>query len=506
MTYELYKPLRNHLRQYSLLESLGVVRAYVQHLQFDQAFPSDIEVDATFLRASDVEKRVYGVHEWELELLAKELILNAPDIGKKDLRSWKEFSTSINKIKSLENNIGAYSAYRTLFQKNVLLELYRIAHRQFPWQQKPDASAIIRYFKIFSHPEVEPIVIQKLGLNACQLYTLGLLFVGFFLDKFGLEYPVKVEVPGFTPEHVDLFIRHFATNLVNLREKIAQQQSYDQDFAYVMNALIVTPLVWVTLRGKKTLIAPIPTYLLRRFTEGIYYEICNAESFAAAFGKSVQQYVGEVVAAATQNMPMQVLPEQAYRVGKEEKNSVDWILSDNTGSIFIECKAKKIRFAAKIALADTAILDEDLAKMAGFIVQAYKTLADANAGLYEHWKPTGQPVYPMVVTLEEWFAFGDRIMQAIDQRVKIGMESANLSLDMLDANPYSICSVKDLERAVQVMAQTGIERFMKQKNDGEHRLWSYNPMMYRYFREELKKCRDLFPDAANAIHPNFSDT
>jgi hypothetical protein len=107
MTYELYKPLRNHLRQYSLLESLGVVRAYVQHLQFDQAFPSDIEVDATFLRASDVEKRVYGVHEWELELLAKELILNAPDIGKKDLRSWKEFSTSINKIKSLLRIISA---------------------------------------------------------------------------------------------------------------------------------------------------------------------------------------------------------------------------------------------------------------------------------------------------------------------------------------------------------------------------------------------------------------
>jgi len=42
--------------------------------------------------------------------------------------------------------------------------------------------------------------------------------------------------------------------------------------------------------------------------------------------------------------------------------------------LFIECKTKKLRYGAKIGL------DEDLEKMAGFIVQIYKTLTDALNG------------------------------------------------------------------------------------------------------------------------------
>ena len=128
--YDLYKPLRNHLRQFPLLESLGVVRAYVQHLQFKVPFPANIEVEQEFLRARHRhEKKVY---EWELDILAREIVLNSPEHAEKTLRSWHEFAEAINKIKELENSITG--AYPELHQKNILIELYRIGHRQFPWQ------------------------------------------------------------------------------------------------------------------------------------------------------------------------------------------------------------------------------------------------------------------------------------------------------------------------------------------------------------------------------------
>jgi hypothetical protein len=73
--FELYKPLRNHLRKVTLIESLGVIRAYMQHLQFKVGFPSDIDVPAWFLQArSNVEKKVY---EWELDVLSRELLIHA---------------------------------------------------------------------------------------------------------------------------------------------------------------------------------------------------------------------------------------------------------------------------------------------------------------------------------------------------------------------------------------------------------------------------------------------
>jgi len=73
--FELYKPLRNHLRNLALIESLGAIRAYVQHLQFRTRFPSDIEVPDWFLQAgSNVEKKVF---EWELDVLTRELLIHA---------------------------------------------------------------------------------------------------------------------------------------------------------------------------------------------------------------------------------------------------------------------------------------------------------------------------------------------------------------------------------------------------------------------------------------------
>lgn len=52
-------------------------------------------------------------------------------------------------------------------------------------------------------------------------------------------------------------------------------------------------------------------------------------------------------------------------------------MSDESATLFIECKTKKIRYEAKSSIASTTVLDEELEKMADFVVQSYKTLLDA---------------------------------------------------------------------------------------------------------------------------------
>jgi hypothetical protein len=83
-----------------------------------------------------------------------------------------------------------------------LLGLYRGLHRQLPWQQRPDATTIVRYFKIFGQPALDRILRDEIGLSAMELYTLGLLFVGFFIDTFALNWPVNLEVPDLTQENL----------------------------------------------------------------------------------------------------------------------------------------------------------------------------------------------------------------------------------------------------------------------------------------------------------------
>jgi hypothetical protein len=348
--YEHYKPLRKYLRQFPLLESLDVVRAYIQYLQLGVPLPPYIEVNAEILKAG----RWRGVYEWSLDILAKELTLNAVAYSPKSLRSWSAFTTALNKITELERNVIA--AHRELHKTNILIEIYRISHRQFPWQRPVTAGSILRYFKIFGTPEFDPILRSHIGLGACELYTIGLAFTGCFIDRFGVRLPPKIEGLPLSDENVSRFLQHFSTDMARLKNMVAENQSYDQDYAYSFNPLRTYPLVRVDLDGQPTVVAPIPTFLFRRFTEGVYYEICNVAGFSEAFGCSFQNYVGDVLASTIQHSRFTITPEKSYYVGKDRKDSVDWIVSDRTGDLFIECKNKKLCLGAKIGLASTDIL------------------------------------------------------------------------------------------------------------------------------------------------------
>lgn len=493
--YDLYKPLRNQLRKLALLPSLEVVHAYIQHFQFGRAMPANVETHSYFLQArSRVDKQIF---EWELELLARELIVNASTQSWKNLRQWAQFSSALNGIKNLENAIC--ERYPDLYQKNIILEFHRIAHRQFPWQQRPSTNVLARYYRIFGVPSFDPLLRSQFGMGARELYTLGLLFTGYFIDKFALELPINIGTLGIPLDHVEQFVTRFSIDLSELRAKTVKEQSLDQDFAYTFNPLQFHPLIKVIDNGKWYLVVPIPTYLFRRFTEGVYFEICGLPGFADAFGKSFQAYVGEVVEVAGAQK-LDVKREQRYKLGKAVKDGADWIASDKSAHIFIECKTKKLRFAAKMELASTDVLDEELDKMSGFVVQLYKTIFDALDGHYPDWQMDNRPIYPMIVTLEEWYAFGDRIVPEIDNQVREKLQRLGLDDSVLDRFPYTICAVADFENAVQVMCRTSIDAVMRVKVAQENRQSPFRAVLHNDFGSDLSKvAKNLFPETLNSI-------
>src|SRR5277367_1987824 len=100
-----HKPIRNKISMLSVEDSLGVIWAYCQYLQIDNfQFPKEIEVADSYLNADFPQKRI---SEWELELLAKEIITNGNAVASKgrSLRTWKTLSELINSFKDLENRI-----------------------------------------------------------------------------------------------------------------------------------------------------------------------------------------------------------------------------------------------------------------------------------------------------------------------------------------------------------------------------------------------------------------
>jgi hypothetical protein len=407
VVYEFYKPLRNHLREVNLLESLAVIRAYAAFLQFKRPFPADIEVDRSLLDAQTVADR--SLHEWELDVLLREIILNAQDSTSsrpnRTLRRWHYFAGAVNKLKALENEIGGLYPPGT-----ALREIHRIAHRQFPWQERPNERYAARYYKIFTEPELRAITERVIGLSVEDMYLAGFALLGTFFDLLVVNYPPSISIPGLDLAKLDAFLKHFSLGLRELREKVAGAQQFNENYAYTFNVLRAFPIIRMPVAGRDAIVCPLPTFLFRRFIDGVYYEVCDEAGFDAAFGNAFQAYIGDVIHAADTQAAFSIVAEAPYSVGKHQRHTVDWLVEDNTGVLFIEAKTKRLRFDAKVDLS-AGHLEDELEKMADFIIQVYKTIEDYREGRYPVAWDGRKRIYPLIVTLEEWFLLGPAILQ-----------------------------------------------------------------------------------------------
>jgi hypothetical protein len=435
--------------------------------------------------------------------LVRELILNAEETSNRatrTLRRWDYFSRAVNKLKTLENEIGGLYPRGT-----ALREMHRIAHRQFPWQERPNHRYAARYYKIFTQPELRAITERVIGVSVENMYLAGFALLGAFFDLLVVNYPPNISIPGLDLAKLDAFLRHFSLGIRELRERIAAAQQFNENYAYTFNPLRAFPIVRMEASGRDGIVCPLPTFLFRRFTDGVYYEICDEPGFDAAFGKAFQTYIGEVIHAADTQAIFSIVPEAPYSAGKDERRTVDWLVEDSTGVLFIEAKTKRLRFDAKVDLS-SGHLENELEKMAQFIIQIYKTVGDYRAGRYPIAWDGQKKIYPLIVTLEEWFLFGPAIFNEIDSRVRTKLASEALPVQWIDEMPYSVCAIDDLEVLLQVVSVERAAPVVGGKAENpEFRQWAMRSFLLSRFAEQVRETKPLFPNALDNIYPSGLD-
>lgn len=275
----------------------------------------------------------------------------------------------------------------------------------------------------------------------------------------------------------------------------------NENYAYATNPLRIFPLIKTAMAGRERIIAPLPPFLFRRFTEGIYYEICKEPDFSEAFGQSFQQYVGDVLKRGSPSGRLQIHPERQYMVGKERKDTVDWIVEDSSGLMFVESKTKRLRLEAKTEVRTTEMLEKELAKLADFIVQTYKTIRDYRSNHYPGLPfRSDKPVYPVVLTLEEWYSFGNLIQVKLDEMVAQRLTVEGLDKGWSEEMPWAVCSIEDFEKLIQVVDKRRIDEVMRRKSSSsEFRMWAMWPFLIDQFQSEMRESIDLFPELLDEI-------
>ncbi len=498
--YIAYKPLRNHLRKLGIQESLLVVWHYFRFLRQGASEFPDMEVLGDFLEEKDPIQRRRMISEWELETLVREIFIQSwPWVSdQKSLRKGNYFVNAINKVKDFTGSIS--NLY--ISTENVLREMHRLIHHQSVWQSKrPSEQYLTRYYKIFSHPDLVPLLETHFGLKLQEIYLFVCALYGYYLNKIALDYPPHVEILHLTPRDFQKFIEKFSKPYDELRQEMLDSREIDERFFYAFNPLRRYPIVRMPYFGKDSLVCPDSTMLFWRLTDGIYYEIVSKSGFPAAFGESFQIYVGEVLSKSCKQY--KVFPEQDYGSKHDRKASVDWIIDDGKNALFIECKTKRMRHDAKAELLSDEVLGEDLDKMADFIVQTYKSIADYRQNRYPQLPYNmRRSVYPIVLTLENWLIFGDPLMKDLDARVATKMTKAKLPLKWLNDMPYSVYPIETFENLIQIVEMHGIQKVVVERaKHAERRMWDSRSDLLDRFKDDIAKCAFLFEDDYKKILP-----
>lgn len=496
---EHYRRVRVVVRELGCRDSLDVIWAYCQYLQVDGfQMPDDIEVHRDFLEAK-LPQALIG--EFTLEQVAREVIRHADIVPRRGrtLRRWDILAGIVNDLRHLEGEI--YAGFQV--GKLIQLELMRIVHRQFVWQQyRFHWQPIIRYYKLFNTPEIIAHAQAATGLTLDEIYLLGMCYLGHFFEAPRATQVLDVQIPGLTQEHVDRFLAFTSLPRNELASRLRAEHALDEGFGYRYSSLREFPLVRMSHQGRNEVACPIPTLLFWRITTGLYYTLKDVPGFLNEFGDSFQRYVGEVLHQRMTSEDRTVLAEQEYHVGKDRKHTVDWIVQQgDEAALFVECKTKRLTWASKAALADLTALQADLDTLAAAVVQVYKTIVDYRAGHYPQLVfAHGRQVFPMVVTLEDWYFFGREMPARLDVSVRAKMAQAGLPEVWLEEMPYAILSVHELERAARYINEIGIPTLvLGRAKDPKYSQWGFSTYCADRYGKDRAALPPLFRDEYDAL-------
>lgn len=491
--YESHKPLRNRLRKVSLEDVFYVVWAYARNLHFnDWKIPKDIQVDPSYLNAKHWIDA--GIYPWNLEILVRESVLNGsygsyhPDIHK-TFKKWSYFANAHNNIRDIEGDISK----ERISAGNINSAMNLVAHRQFHWQALPKTDYYMRYYKIFSEEKVKAIIETNLGISVYEIYITGLAMVGAYLGSPELNFPITIELRTITASKFSIFLQMFGKEFNELKKLVQSEHKMDEDFHSIVPSLRMFPLIRMVYRGKEAVVCPIPSLLFWRMTSGLYYDIVKipGTGFDNAFGNAFEKYVGDII-EATMNPLIQRNRGEEYKIGKEKKETSDWVIWDEEAILLIECKTKRMRLESKNSL-DETFVEKDLEKMADFLLQLYKSIQNYKNNEYPFvTNSKKRKIYPMILTLENWHIMGVERFIRINELLRTKLIETGINPICIEENPYTISSIDEFEHAAQVVSRVGINQFMEKKVDDKHRYYQLRPFQLEQFPEESKNVIGLW--------------
>lgn len=452
--FEDFKPIRNKLRELNLFDSLEVLRQY-----------------ALIQNSGPLRRRLPNIEQGEVNyimpneidfLLASSIVYSSELPCRKKLSQVLTRGKILSLVKVIEDKIDSNG-----MDQNVWLWLNSYLHNQ--WKQKSGHifEQVYRYYTIFSQDKISEHIESMFGISYKTFVICAFWLYARLSDKYKENkqflLSIKDEDSPFYYLNMQKTISILSLSLYDLKERLKASARYDHNiFNYHNSPHLVYPII----DYGEHLYCPVPQYLLKQLTAGIYYiaDIPNA-NLQKSFGDGFEKYIGEILQCYNKN-GFTVLPEIIYN--RKQNKSSDWIVMDQNSIIFIECKTKRLRCESKELLSITDELEKDIQDISNGVFQLYKVYEDyKNDKISGLLYDSGFTFIPILLTLEDWFAGSPSFDEKISSNVREKLILEKIDLEAFDKFKYRIISASSFERDFQIMASEGIGNYFKMVKEGK---------------------------------------
>jgi hypothetical protein len=453
--FEDFKPIRNKLRELNLFDSLEVLRQYALIQNSDplkRSLPNIEQGKINYIMPNEVDF-----------LLVNSMIYSSELPCSKKLSQVLTRGRILSLVKVIEDKIDSNG-----MNQDVWLWLNSYLHNQ--WKQKSGHifEQIYRYYTIFSQDKMSEHIESVLGISYKMFVICAFWLYARFSDKWkeSKQFLLSIEddASPFYYQNMQKTISILSLPLYKLREMLKASVRYDHNIFNYHNS---PHLVYPIMDYGEYLYCPVPQYLLKQLTAGIYYiaDIPNA-NLQNSFGNGFEKYVGEILQCYNKSR-FNIIPEIAYKKKQNKNKSSDWIVVDQNAIIFIECKTKRLRCESKELLSITNELEKDIQDISNGVFQLYKVYEDYKSNKISELVYNSDFIFiPILITLEDWFAGLPSFDEKISSNVREKLILEKIDLEAFDKFKYKIISVSSFERDFQIMASEGIGNYFKLGKEG----------------------------------------
>lgn len=503
--------VKYHLKQLRKMFARANDHAFLQMIWAIDALQDDREdVASAYLTypkeaAQSTLTSPYAIHRWELETLLIQLFLTPKQeigYGTKltlNCANFESMRETINRIRKLEDVEAAVY----LRVHDVLMEVHRIAQRQFHWQHGYyNLPQLYRYSYIHGGGKCGEYFERTYGISIADLTLVGFALFAAHQRTPWLQQPLgmpEFEISAATVKRamplLALSIENARARTIAFNEQIAEQNGAPPPTAYLPNVLRQFPLV-STDEDLTRFIAPIPEMLLMRVTSGLYYDLVpGGAPLLNDANDRFEQYCADYI----KEMMPRFDVSRSYHYGSKAAgfDSPDILIKDAGKLVVVgDCKATKLSYLAQFAESPFEAAKNQYNQIAKGVFQAWRYYSHVRRGLAD--VEIADDSYVIIFTLD-WFLYMSRqLKENVISEAKMLVEKDGQIADE-DRKPVVFCAIHDLERIFAIANEDTFLSALEATQEEKYRGWQLREV-YRDSTAEKPPIRD-YPFKLDGVLP-----